>query len=106
MLTDLTLHMMIPTYHMAKSSGCVSNELVWIVALASSSTIRNKSLFYQKIELTLTLTLPLTLVWWRSGCVQLVPFLRPQDRIPCSAGDAWHAALLVRPQVKIPPNYK
>ena len=55
MLTDLTLHMMIPTYHMAKSSGCVSNELVWIVALASSSTIRNKSLFYQKIELTLTL---------------------------------------------------
>ena len=56
MLTDLTLHMMIPTYHMAKSSGCVSNELVWIVALASSSTIRNKSLFYQKNELTLTLT--------------------------------------------------
>ena len=59
MLTDLTLHMMIPTYHMAKSSGCVSNELVWIVALASSSTIRNKSLFYQKNELTLTLTLTL-----------------------------------------------
>ena len=58
MLTDLTLHMMIPTYHMAKSSGCVSNELVWIVALASSSTIRNKSLFYQKIELTLTVTTP------------------------------------------------
>ena len=50
MLTDLTLHMMIPTYHMAKSSGCVSNELVWIVALASSSTIRNKSLFYQKLN--------------------------------------------------------
>ena len=59
MLTDLTLHMMIPTYHMGKSSGCVSNELVWKVALASSSTIRNKSLFYQKNELTLTVSLAL-----------------------------------------------
>jgi len=51
MLTDITLHMMIPTYRMTESSGCVSNELVWKVALASPSTIRNKSLFYQ-IELT------------------------------------------------------
>ena len=63
MLTDLTLHMMIPTYHMAKSSGCVSNELVWIVALASSSTIRNKSLFYQKNELSLSLTLGRIRAW-------------------------------------------